>query len=323
MKVSAYCLVYNHENYLRSALDGFVNQITNFDYEVIVHDDASTDASAQIIREYAQKYPHIIKPIYQSVNQFSQGKDFFKADILPRMSGEYFAACEGDDYWTDPTKLQRQVDFLDSHPEYTACVHNTLLLDMRTGFQVEMYTHSEDEDISFLETAQNGSCSFHTSAIMYRRKFGFEEPEFFAKVEGNEDYPLAMYLTLCGKVRFLNRCMSVYRFGTVGSWTMKNTHNIRANAKSYENNANLLEAVDEYSEYRYHDELQKMIVNHRYQALYFSENYAALRVSPYREIYLSMGMSYRIKTYIKQLLNPLYHVYRDFAYGKNAKEKTP
>ena len=123
--VSIRCLVYNHEPYLRQCLDGFVMQKTTFPFEAIVHDDASTDGSAAIIREYAEKYPDIIKPIYETENQFSKPGDrinhIMRAAVHP--NAKYVAMCEGDDYWTDPHKLQLQVDFLESHPDYYMTCH--------------------------------------------------------------------------------------------------------------------------------------------------------------------------------------------------------
>ena len=115
--VSICCLTYNHEPYIRDCLEGFVNQKTNFKFEVIIHDDASTDKTADIIREYESKYPDIIKPIYQTENQYSQGIKFGKKYIYPKMRGKYVAFCEGDDYWCDNNKLQKQFDFFDFYPE--------------------------------------------------------------------------------------------------------------------------------------------------------------------------------------------------------------
>ena len=123
--VSVLCTAYNHEKYIRSALDGFVNQKTNFRYEVLINDDASTDHTAAIIAEYEAKYPDIIKPVYQTENQYSKGVFITKSILFPRSKGKYTAICEGDDYWCDENKLQKQVDFLESHEEYAACVHNT------------------------------------------------------------------------------------------------------------------------------------------------------------------------------------------------------
>lgn len=119
--VTIRCLVYNHEPYLRQCLDGFVMQKTNFPFEAIVHDDASTDRSAEIIREYAEKYPDIIKPIFETVNQYSKHDGSIQRIMNEHTRGKYVAMCEGDDYWIDPYKLQKQVDYLESHPE---CVYS-------------------------------------------------------------------------------------------------------------------------------------------------------------------------------------------------------
>ena len=121
--VSIRCLVYNHEPYLRQCLDGFVMQKTNFPFEAIVHDDASTDGSAAIIREYAEKYPAIIKPIFETENQYRKGIINKIMDAAMHPESKYLAICEGDDYWTDPNKLQLQVDFLESHPDYFMTCH--------------------------------------------------------------------------------------------------------------------------------------------------------------------------------------------------------
>ena len=112
--VSIQCLVYNHEPYLRQCLDGFVMQKTNFCFEAIVHDDVSTDGSAAIIREYAEKYPDIIKPIYETENQYSKRDGSLFKIMNAACKGKYIAMCEGDDYWIDPLKLQKQVDILES-----------------------------------------------------------------------------------------------------------------------------------------------------------------------------------------------------------------
>ena len=114
--VSIRCLVYNHEPYLRQCLDGFVMQQTTFPFEAIVHDDASTDGSAAIIREYVERYPDIIKPIYETENQYSK-RDGSLARIMDAAmhpNSKYIALCEGDDYWTDPHKLQLQVDIMEA-----------------------------------------------------------------------------------------------------------------------------------------------------------------------------------------------------------------
>ena len=123
VRVSIVCAAYNQAEFIRAALDGFVTQKTNFKFQAFVYDDASTDGTAEIIKEYADKYPDIIKPILQKQNQFSRGVGVAKSFIWPLIKTEYVAVCDGDDYWNDPYKLQKQVDFMDKHPDYTICFH--------------------------------------------------------------------------------------------------------------------------------------------------------------------------------------------------------
>lgn len=134
--VAIKCIVYNHEPYLRKCMDGFVMQKTNFRFMVIVHDDVSTDGSAAIIREYAEKYPDIIKPIYETENQYSKHDGSLARvmnDAVDATEAQYVAACEGDDYWTDPLKLQKQVDFMESHPECSVTFHRCKHLNTYTN----------------------------------------------------------------------------------------------------------------------------------------------------------------------------------------------
>lgn len=116
--VSILCITFNHAAYIRATLDSFLTQKTSFPIEIIIHDDASQDETQAIIKEYEALYPNIIKPIYQKENQYSKKIDFGKEFIFPLIKGKYIATCEGDDYWTDPLKLQKQVDFLEENDEY-------------------------------------------------------------------------------------------------------------------------------------------------------------------------------------------------------------
>ena len=133
--VAINCLVYNHEPYLRDCFEGFVMQQTNFPFVAIVHDDASTDNSAAIIREYEEKYPDIIKPIYETENQYSKRDGSLERimnEALEATTARYVAICEGDDYWTDPLKLQKQVDYMEANPDCTCYAHNSLMLNTKT-----------------------------------------------------------------------------------------------------------------------------------------------------------------------------------------------
>ena len=128
------CITYNHAPYLAQCLEGFVMQKTNFPFVALVHDDASLDGTAEILREYAEKYPDIIKPICDPTNRYSdKSLDLIMNEWINAYEPKYIAMCEGDDYWIDPLKLQKQVDFLEANPEYGMCYSNFNIYFQQTG----------------------------------------------------------------------------------------------------------------------------------------------------------------------------------------------
>ena len=159
--VSIQCLVYNHEPYLRQCLDGFVMQKTNFKFEAIVHDDVSTDNSAAIIREYAEKYPDIIKPIFETENQYSKHDGSLDKIMADACNGKYIALCEGDDYWIDPLKLQKQVDFMESNIAFSMCFHMVDIRSEGNMEKVQYFEQLEDREYSPNESGlfQHVQCS--------------------------------------------------------------------------------------------------------------------------------------------------------------------
>lgn len=178
IKVAIKCLVYNHEPYLRECLEGFVMQQTDFPFVAIVHDDASTDHSADIIREYAAKYPDIIHPIYETENQYSKKNGSLTKIMdtaIAATGAPYIALCEGDDYWTDPHKLQKQVDFLDTHPEYVLCCHRYKILNQNDGTWEQDYVASfftegtNAEGFAFTKKDNLHTWITKTMTLMYRR----------------------------------------------------------------------------------------------------------------------------------------------------------
>ena len=210
--LSIYCLCYNHSKYIRDTLEGFLSQRTNYKYEVIIHDDASTDSSQQIIQEYAEKYPHIIKPIFQSENQYSKKNiDIYFDFIEPKIAGKYVAICEGDDYWCDPLKIETQLVYLESHPECSLCVGNTRSIKESGENTRHLFNKSKKEqDYDANDViACGGGGLFHTSTFMYPRNLRNEMPESFS-MTGIGDYPLAMYLATRGTVHFFPSVMSKY-----------------------------------------------------------------------------------------------------------------
>jgi len=210
MMVSVLCQTYNHEQYIAECLRSLVTQKTSFRYEILVHDDASTDNTTDIIRQFEKKYPDLIKPIYQEVNQWSLGNKVFSGIQLPRCTGKYIAICEGDDYWTDSLKLQKQVDFLESNKNvglvYTKA---RIYLQAKHRYADDLfgeYRASLDEMI-FKGNA------IPTLTVMFRRKIAVAFRQEFFKIKGWKmgDYPLWLYIFGKYEVVFWGEVTGVYR----------------------------------------------------------------------------------------------------------------
>lgn len=204
--VSIRCLAYNHESYIRQCLDGFVMQKTSFCFEAIVHDDASTDGTAAIIREYAEKYPNIIKPIFETENQYSKHDGSLREIMNSACKGKYIAMCEGDDYWIDPYKLQKQVDFMEQHPDYVACFHNARV---QYNNHVALFNNLEEKHHTSTEDIIKRQWFIATPSLLYRN-IALEMPKWSKEVV-NGDYLMELLLAKEGRFYYMDDVMSVYR----------------------------------------------------------------------------------------------------------------
>lgn len=231
--VSVICNAYNHEKYIRDALDGFVMQKTNFPFEVLIHDDASTDKTADIIREYEKKYPDIIKPIYQTENQYSKGNGAVGKIQRARVRGKYIALCEGDDYWTDPLKLQKQYDAMEAHPEIDICCHSAYKVKANTKEIMSIIQADKDNSIISAEKVIFGGGGFvATNSIMYRASINQNIPKF--RQNCNFDYMLQIHGSLRGGMLYLNDIMAAYRVAVDNSWTQKMRRNENLRTRHHE-----------------------------------------------------------------------------------------
>ena len=210
--VTVWCLAYNQKDFIRDALEGFVMQKTTFPFEVIVHDDASTDGTTAIVQEYARQYPDIIKPVIETENQWQKGGLKYIIHIMNEKyrNGKYIAFCEGDDYWTAPHKLQQQVDFLESHSEYSMCFHSA---KKKYETKARAWINCENiEDRDYDATDIFVNWTVPTASVMCRR----EAMEFYANLKHPEriqNYDIFIFLScaMIGKLRGMHEQMSVYR----------------------------------------------------------------------------------------------------------------
>jgi len=254
--VSVCCLTYNHEPYISDCIEGFLLQKTNFTYEVLIHDDASTDKTPKIIREYEKKYPDIIKPIYQKSNQYSRGvRPTFEFNI-PRAKGKYIALCEGEDYWTDPLKLQKQVDFLESHKDFVGVFHSTDYIDEREKNSKPKLWRQYKRDVYSAKDTIRKTSLFHTSSYCFRNlNYDFSLLNNSRIVSA--DMLLLGIISKFGKLKLLHDTMSVYRrnFGGVTSSESK--------IKYHKNRIALNKTLNAYFDYQYNTKAQQVINYHK------------------------------------------------------------
>ncbi len=208
--VSIVCITFNHEQYISQALDGFLMQKTNFPFEVVIHDDASTDKTADIIRKYEERYPQIIKPIYETENQYSKIGSLFIRNLLPSLKGKYIAGCEGDDYWTNENKLQMQVNFLESHSDYGFCCTDVDIYYESTKKYERAITKNKKNFLDF-ENAINSKGYLLNLTWVLKKELYFS---FFSKFECCYiDTALQLFYEIClnSKGKYLNIVTGVYR----------------------------------------------------------------------------------------------------------------
>ncbi len=292
IKVSISCLTYNHADYIRQCLDGFIMQKTDYKFEVLVHDDASTDGTQDIIREYEEKYPDIIKPIYQTENQYSQGINIDHTFQWPRIKGKYVAYCEGDDYWIDEYKLQKQYDAMESHPNCALCVHKTEVIDYNSKSQ--SVWPNEDKDSIFKYIINNtiksddfvksicfdGDYPFQTSSYFFKSELikfdGGDIPEFM-KIACVGDVPIMLLASCFGDIFVLNEVMSVYRRFASGSWSERRRDSFDMYDAVNDNTVLYFQKFNEYSNYKYNDCINYNVAKMKY--------FKAIQHSNYKKVF--------------------------------------
>ncbi len=266
--VSICCTAYNQEKYIAQTLDSFLGQRCDFAYEILVHDDASTDRTPQIIREYAQKHPDIIRPMLQTENQYCKGISIDGTFNFPRARGKYIALCEGDDYWCDPDKLQRQIDHMEQDPSCTFSFTNGYVHD-ESGQRPDrpFLPYYENEK----ELFQNGSRTFTlgeiaqinfipTASFVFRTDALRSLPDCFREKKcQHSDLRMKLFLTAAGHAWYEDVHGCVYRENVRGSamqiWKKEKRDLLYLRCQSV---VDMVNDVDEYSRHTASAELQKV-----------------------------------------------------------------
>ena len=306
--VSVSCIVYNHEPYLRKCLDSLVNQKTDFKYEILVHDDASTDGSTDIIREFELKYPDLIKPIYQSENQYSKGVKIDRTYQLSRANGKYIAICEGDDYWVDIYKLQKQYDALEENSNCKLCVHKTRVVKENGELTNDVIPKKaidcgviKSEDFYHYIFCIDGY-PFHTSSYFYPKNIVLKNDAVlhFSKGLSFGDIPFLLAAALMGDIYFIDDEMSYYRSMSKGSWSYRRN---KADTTDLEQNLKLLERFNEYTHFKYSEWIEVSKLRKIYYYNIENQNYARLVKRDLRPVLKKeLNLKERIYIYYQYIL---------------------
>lgn len=308
--VSILCETYNHEEYIARTIESFLMQETNFKYEILIHDDASTDKTREIVRHYELRNPDLIDVIYQEKNQYSQGVDVAALNEK-RAVGKYLAVCEGDDYWIDPEKLQIQVDHMEEHPDCSLCVHAGLHIE--NGREEKFRSAKTSRSFSVEEIIAGGGHLFDTASYLYRRDRGNIRPDFYYKNPYVfSDYQLMIYFALIGEVYYIDRVMSAYRYDIPGSWTARNMKEIEKLEKHYKEVRAMLDEVDAYTEEKYHETIEETQKANDFFVLTLKKDFKQARSGEYKEIYDSLSLkdktAFFIKEHLPQLAETIYKI---------------
>ena len=248
--LSVFCLVYNHKDFIARAIEGMLMQKTDFKFEIVIGEDNSTDGSREIVFEYAEKYPEMITVVTSEVNV---GMKANAARTKKMCTGKYIAFCEGDDYWTYPLKLQTQVDFLETNPDFSLCFHNAILLWDDKSRQPDYFCSKDQKLISTTEDVIS-SYFIPTASMVLRTEYFHDFPDWFKDVY-NGDWGTQLIFSTKGKIRYFDDLMSVYR---------KNAHGLSGSAgkkREYIKGKmiELLINFNEYTNYKFEKNIKKRI----------------------------------------------------------------
>ena len=258
-QVSIICNTFNHAKYIEEAINGFLIQKTTFPIEILIHDDASSDGTADIIRKYASKYSELIKPVFQEENQYSKGISITMRYQIPRAQGKYLAFCEGDDYWTDPEKLQKQYDYMERHEEVSICCHAYSMVDRNGKLIKERHDFEHDSIVPIRRLIGNQLLIPHF-ATMLVRKSSLEGLDEYFLGERCKDLIYRLYCVTNGIIWYMNQNMSCYRRFVEGSWTeRKLNQDTVGQVAGITNRIAFLMKYDEFTNNQYSVDIQDRI----------------------------------------------------------------
>lgn len=308
IKVSIACLTYNHEKYIKKALDSFLMQEVNFLYEILINDDCSTDATIEILKEYENKYPDIIKVKYHTENMYSKGLTNPSGVYnFPRARGKYIAMCEGDDYFLDKHKLQKQYDYMENNQDCSFCFHSAKVVKMDKIFSENLVRPYKKSMKISSEKIIDKKSGYPTASLFFRKEYVKELPEFYFKAAVG-DIPLQIILANKGYAYYMDEEMSAYRIGDNYSWTnlQKQGDYILKQEKYFINLQNMYNNFDIYSEYKFSKEVSSAIKRVRFSTYMNTKKFDEILSKEYIRYFNELSFSTKVLTILEAKFPNLY-----------------
>lgn len=306
--VSICCIAYNAEKYISQTIESFLMQECDFKYEILIHDDASTDNTATIIKEYEKKYPSIIHGIYQTENQYSKGVRINMVFLYPKAKGKYIALCEGDDFWIDSKKLQMQVDSLENNPCCHMCVHKVKgIYDDLTPVGKYYPNFSIKTGViparKFVDYNCTNDYIFQTSSYFMLAKdimdYSINTPKF-SMVSATGDLAYMLYFATRGDVYYLNDEMSCYRQGSTSSKCRieKYTNTEQKIQKHFNKQIEMMREYDIYTNGKFHNLCKRKINGYLFDKAIRNNEYFEIIKPKYHCFFKKFSRKYRLKLYL-------------------------
>jgi len=324
--VSCRISTYQQAPYIKQCIEGVLMQKCDFPFEILIGDDESTDGTREICLEYAQKYPHIIRLFLHRRENINNGLTpgrFQSLYTLSKSRGKYQAICEGDDYWSDPLKLQKQLIYMESNPECSLCVHKVAVMKASTGkFIGFLGPDTVNKRFDVEDIIAGGGGFFQTNSMLYRSDRIVDLPDYYYNVPTG-DYAAMIQLALTGCVYYISEVMSVYRNGVNGSWSKKMfSYPYKKLASHYKNINTMLEEVDKYTCFRHSEVIKEEIRENNFRYLIALGEFKLASkgefVHLYRAYMSSLSFKYKVIHISRYYLPALFKI---LSIGKQIRDK--